>query len=711
MEQLTIGIVAKDRATPVLKRVQGAVARIGGVAKRFIPAISGFWAALGGAAAIAAVRACIRASLESASAIESLKLSLDKAGISYAQVKEEIDAWGRSLELNTKFTKDEAIIALTKLIAVTGEYEGMQRAVSIAMDIAAARGSDLRSVSIAIAVAMRGETAMLGELMPAYREELKAIKQISDEKLRKEEIFKLLESRYKGFASAADSTTKALWRVSHEVGNVTASMGDAILASGGVTTALDGLHKVLVTTNEWIKRNQETISSFVKIALLPLITVVKWVVKAFTGLVLIYQSIRKVVLWFTEDSIKAYEKEIKTIKEALESGRYLVYRKKELMERVKDLTEKIIKEKKARASANKELNATLKFLEELDKIEEHVLEGLKKGTNEVKKREEALKAEHKREQELYKTAIEGLKILASLKDKTELATLATKDMEKYEKALHAEMYFGIGTIMSLDEAKKKYLSTVKKTNKATKSLSISTEEMATAYALTMSAILPFPPIVHRMAVDLMAASAEELKAIATGESWRDIIKKNTEAMKARMKAQLDLAKSMLVLRDYAKKEIDAAIKEGEIRGELVREQIEETSRLRLAIAEATNANISDLNRMTIAQAEWAMSWVSVIGKVTTETEFMSRTFSGMASALGEYFTAMIMGSEDAGTAFLEMLRGLMQSISQEAFVNALKCLAYALMYTFLPGMQAAAAGMYAAAAMWAAVGAATSYQL
>lgn len=152
-----------------------------GLKKAALPA-----AAALGAVGFAAVDAA-KAALEDAAAQDKLAGQLHRvAGATDAQVKAAED-YITKLEMQTGIADDDLRPALGKLATATGDVTTAQKALALAVDVSAATGKDLNTVSTALAKGYGGSTAALGKLVPGLDKATLATKdmtKITDELAR-----------------------------------------------------------------------------------------------------------------------------------------------------------------------------------------------------------------------------------------------------------------------------------------------------------------------------------------------------------------------------------------------------------------------------------------------------------------------------------------------------------------------------------------------
>jgi len=122
---------------------------------------AGALVAVGGAAISAA-----KAAAEDAASQDALAKSMEKnAGASKSQIAATED-WISKMSMATGVADDELRPALSTLVRATGDVEQSQKALAVAMDVSAATGKPLKSVSDAMAKGFAGSTTSLGRLVP-----------------------------------------------------------------------------------------------------------------------------------------------------------------------------------------------------------------------------------------------------------------------------------------------------------------------------------------------------------------------------------------------------------------------------------------------------------------------------------------------------------------------------------------------------------------
>ena len=153
------------------------------------------------------------------------------------------EEWITSTSMAVAVADDELRPALANLARVTGSVSGAQDALSIALDVSAATGQNLQSVSKTLAKAMSGNTTALKKLDPQ-------LGNLIDKGASSEEILKTLEDRFGGAAkAAADGAAGGFKKLEIAVGEAQESIGAALLpVIEAVVPKLQGLA-------EWAQQN------------------------------------------------------------------------------------------------------------------------------------------------------------------------------------------------------------------------------------------------------------------------------------------------------------------------------------------------------------------------------------------------------------------------------------------------------------------------
>src|SRR5262245_491715 len=188
-----------------------------GIQKAAVPAAIAL-----GAIAVAGASAA-KAAAEDAASQEHLAGVLERtAGATAAQVAATED-WISKVSLATGTADDELRPALEKIVTATGDVSKAQDLMTQALDISAASGKDLDTVSTALAKGYQGNTAALAKLVPGLSKGAKESKNftvIMDE---------LADKTGGAAARAADTATGQYKILTNQMGELQETLGAALL--------------------------------------------------------------------------------------------------------------------------------------------------------------------------------------------------------------------------------------------------------------------------------------------------------------------------------------------------------------------------------------------------------------------------------------------------------------------------------------------------
>src|SRR3990172_303608 len=143
-------------------------------------------------------------------------------GIATQGGRADIIKWSEAIQASTRFSNDEAVAALSRVIGATKDLGAAQRLVKLSMDVAVATGRDQNEV--------------LGDLQKAYignERGVKALKMaLGDANMTvgsTNDLIRMLESRFGGVSQSADSADKKLVQFKNQLNDVKRTIGEALL--------------------------------------------------------------------------------------------------------------------------------------------------------------------------------------------------------------------------------------------------------------------------------------------------------------------------------------------------------------------------------------------------------------------------------------------------------------------------------------------------
>jgi hypothetical protein len=207
-----------DKAKREFSQLEGVGAKSAyAVKKAAVPAA----AAIGGLAVALgdATKAAMEDAASQAELARTLRTSTGATDKAIASTEEWISQQGKLLG----FTDDELRPALAGLSRATGSIEKAQKAAGLAMDISAAKGVSLETVTKALEKAYGGNLTALGKLDPAVREMVKGGASL-------DEVMAKLSGTFSGSATTAANTTAGQFkRLGIAMNETKESIGTALL--------------------------------------------------------------------------------------------------------------------------------------------------------------------------------------------------------------------------------------------------------------------------------------------------------------------------------------------------------------------------------------------------------------------------------------------------------------------------------------------------
>ena len=153
-----------DKAIAEFKQLDGAGAKAGfALKKAFLPAV----AVIGGLAA--GLGLATAAAVEDQKAQDLLANQLRTSAMATDDVIKSNESFITSLSMAKAVADDELRPAMANLVRSTGSVEAAQGLMNTALDIAAATGKDLETVTMALGKAANGQTAALTKLDPSLK--------------------------------------------------------------------------------------------------------------------------------------------------------------------------------------------------------------------------------------------------------------------------------------------------------------------------------------------------------------------------------------------------------------------------------------------------------------------------------------------------------------------------------------------------------------
>lgn len=227
-----------DKAKKEFKSLEGVGAKAQyAIKKAALPAA----AALGGLAV--ALGDATRGAIEDAAAQDKLAGQLRRSTFATDEQVAATENWISAQGSLRAVTDSELRPALAKLAATTGSLEMAQEGVTLAMDVAAATGKPLESVTNALAKAYGGNLTALQKLDPGLRDMIKSGADMN-------QVMAALEQQFGGAAEAAANTAEGgMKKLGIAMDETKESIGAALLP------VIERLLPYLTAFADWAQRN------------------------------------------------------------------------------------------------------------------------------------------------------------------------------------------------------------------------------------------------------------------------------------------------------------------------------------------------------------------------------------------------------------------------------------------------------------------------
>ena len=180
-------------------------------------------AALALTAVVGIIGKSVQGAIEDEAAQQSLARQIKASTAATDEQVASVEAYISSLGQSVAISDDQARPAFQKLVVATKDLTKAQDLLNIALDVSTATGSDLTSVSDALAKAFAGNMKPLAALSPE-------LKNLIKEGASLEEVLAVLETNFGGAAKAAsDTAAGGLKKLSIAFGETQEGIGEAFL--------------------------------------------------------------------------------------------------------------------------------------------------------------------------------------------------------------------------------------------------------------------------------------------------------------------------------------------------------------------------------------------------------------------------------------------------------------------------------------------------
>lgn len=224
---------ATEQATASVKGL-GLVAGAGAAA---VGVLAG--AILAAGAGLVKLYEVTRIATEEADKYQFAEANLDAALRASTMSQEEATkAKARALTVSRELSKQTGVLEtdiqglIARNLSLGGSYEEAEQNASLALDIMARKGVELKDATEKLAKVRRGEVADLAELVDLTRSEQDALTKMTDTSARAQRMVAILNERFKGAKSEIQGTQVAVANLTNAKNALVAQIGRAVDESG-----------------------------------------------------------------------------------------------------------------------------------------------------------------------------------------------------------------------------------------------------------------------------------------------------------------------------------------------------------------------------------------------------------------------------------------------------------------------------------------------
>ena len=210
----------------------------------------------------------ITASARQQSGINQLNRSFDQLGLNVPEATSALEAFAAQQQRTTRFGDDQTrAIAANLGQLLTGTETTADEIIALTalvQDTVEATGKGAEEVARQLAQVYSGNVESIGELIPAQREAINAIKETDGAAAAAAASFELLNTTFGGAAAAIDPFEQQVANLQNTFGDLLESIGDQARRSLEESGALTGIQETLESIIYWVETNGDTITLWVE---------------------------------------------------------------------------------------------------------------------------------------------------------------------------------------------------------------------------------------------------------------------------------------------------------------------------------------------------------------------------------------------------------------------------------------------------------------
>ncbi|MDD5082603.1 MAG: hypothetical protein PHU08_04445 [Dehalococcoidales bacterium] len=206
---------------------------------------AGIAMAAAGGAIVGTLGVATKLAIDQEKSIARLNVTLKNSGTEFKSVAKQVDAYISATMKSTSYSSDEQMDALSRLVAITGDYNMAMAALPAVLDAAAYAGTSVITVADQLGIALMGQTNNVRTLGLYF-----------DETAGFQERLNEVMSRFQGMA---EQTADPLKQIKNSLEDMGATIGETLVPSLKILTAelTAGLGKM----QEFAKANPDLMKS------------------------------------------------------------------------------------------------------------------------------------------------------------------------------------------------------------------------------------------------------------------------------------------------------------------------------------------------------------------------------------------------------------------------------------------------------------------
>ena len=175
------------------------------------------------------MKAASQAAAEQEKIFKSLETAVNLSGVSYKDNEKALRDLFATQQQYTKYGDTDSAQMLSRLIQLSGDYEGSVKALETAQDLASTGMFDMNTAARYVGMALAGNVEMLGRYIPELRAGSDGLKDLTTKAEKTEYAMKLLNEKFGGTARAElDTYAGQVQQLQNYIGDYREMIGDKL---------------------------------------------------------------------------------------------------------------------------------------------------------------------------------------------------------------------------------------------------------------------------------------------------------------------------------------------------------------------------------------------------------------------------------------------------------------------------------------------------